>query len=417
MKKNAIEIFLGFFILILYQNSFAQEHLISLSATHVSQFGKGSDLVSFNPVSKLSSGTLSNRSVSATVKKLPKNQALKNPAYFFLYFGGAKQSVFGNEIAVLMDDYNSTTPTLYIDSNGNLDFTDDDPPLKLTNWAMVSLKNSDQSSRKFYYQLARSQVTPANAPRLESRYKAQFPNNELIPANLWITNQRLSVNISYSEISGQNITVLIQDSNADAAYTFDPDESGDRISIVEDHIDIERDLTEHLRSGEPIDHNAVFNLYGKKYRFRQIHSNELELASTDLDPKIFFKKGENISDFEIELLGGAKIKIADLLDGKKPLLIDVGGTWCGGCIAQEPIIKSLVKNSSVKVIGIFGHDTKERVEKYVKSHQLEWPVALMSDSFKETFRINSYPTYILVSSDGKIQFMTMSAENIADALK
>jgi thiol-disulfide isomerase/thioredoxin len=409
-------IFIPLVLMISYHGN-AQEHSIILSDTHVSQFGKGSDLVSFSPVSKLNSKTISNRSASADLRKLPSNETLKNPAHFFLYFSGVKNSVFGNEIAVLMDDYLSDTPILFIDSNGNLDFTDDGAPVSLTNETMVKLKNSGDESRKLHYQLARSKVSSENAPRMESRYAAQFTKNELIPANLWVTNQRLSVNLTLSEIAGQKMTILLMDGNADGLYSFDPDDEGDRIALIEGHLNSENDLTEYLRLGEPIDHNAVFTLYGKNYRFSALTQTQLTISSTTKDTKSFFKKGEDISNLEITLIDGKTISVKDYLDGKTPLLLDVGGTWCGGCVAQEPIIKALAEKKSVKVIGIFGNDTKERVEKYVKTHQLNWPVALMSESFKEAFRIDSYPTYILVSPEGKIIFMTMSADNVVESLK
>lgn len=407
----------GCVILITHSGLMAQKYSIPLNDTYISQFGKNSDLVSFSPVFKLNSQTISNRSVSAELRKLPFNEPLKNPAYFFLYFNGAKNTVFGNEVAVLMDDYTSRNPTLFIDSNGNLDFTDDDSPVKLTDKIVVGLTNTENSNRKFYYLLGKSQVSKENAPRLESRYVAQFAKNELIPAHLWVTNQRLSVNITLSEIADQKITTLLLDSDADGLYSFDPDEPGDRIALIEGHLNGENDLNEYLRSGEPIDHNAVFDLYGQNYRFSALTQEQLTITSTTKDTKSFFKKGEDISNLEIILIDGKTISVKDYLDGKTPLLLDVGGTWCGGCVAQEPIIKALAEKKSVKVIGIFGHDTKERVEKYVKTHQLNWPVALMSESFKEAFRINSYPTYILVSPEGKIQFMTISADNVAESLK
>lgn len=185
--KTLRYIFIPLVLMISYHGN-AQEHSILLSDTHVSQFGKKSDLFGFNPVFKLNSKTLSNRSLSAELQKLPSNKPLKNPAYFFLHFSGVKNAVFVNEVAVLMDDYVSDTPTLFIDSNGNLDFTDDGAPVSLINETIAKLKNSEDESGKLHYQLAKSEVSSENALRLESRYAAQFTKNELIPANLWVTN-------------------------------------------------------------------------------------------------------------------------------------------------------------------------------------------------------------------------------------
>ena len=62
----------------------------------------------------------------------------------------------------------------------------------------------------------------------------------------------------------------------------------------------------------------------------------------------------------------------------------------------------------------FGHDTEASVSKYIKQHEIQWPVALMSEEFKDKFRTSSYPTYFLISATGDIILITNDSESILD---
>ena len=127
-------------------------------------------------------------------------------------------------------------------------------------------------------------------------------------------------------------------------------------------------------------------------------------------------RSKNVSKFSIDLLSGETRTLSNLIKDK-PLLIDVGGTWCGGCITQEPTIKKIHKEQLANIIGVFAHDTEERVANYVKKHNIEWPVALMSKAFVEKFKTYSYPTYILISKEGNVEIIERSAEKLYVYLK
>lgn len=391
----------------------AQE--IKLNPKQISQFGMNSDMVSMSPVFKLNTSTISNRSISKSIGQIPFQG--ENVGYFFLIFNGIDNGKFKNEIAVIIEDYTSESLRIIADMNGNLDFTDDGEVIEWNEKLLLPIPNPSSPKKKFWYQLRRSRITPENAPRLEKRYATQFSSNEIAPAQFWVTNQRLNLKVSHSKLDDKLITILILDKDLDGLHSFNPEERGDRLAIVESHLDLSNDMMDYLRVSEPIDHNAVFNLYGSKYQFVELSDQLITIKKTNRDTKFFYKKGMDISSYNVKLLNKQSIEINKYLDQNKYLLIDVGGTWCGGCVAQEPIIKQLFDDDKINVIGIFALDTKERVQRYVSRHKLEWPIALMSEDFKSFFRISSYPTYILISPSGKIEFMDMTAENIQEFLE
>lgn len=397
----------------------AQDITFNLDANYINQFGKDSDLVSFTPLFQLSSNTIHNKQKSAEIRRLPKDLNRKNTAYGFMYFTGVNPSTFDKEITLLVLNYQSPHPTVYADTNGNLDFTDDGDPVVLKNNTVLKLQNHKVPHTYFQYQISKSKILQENEPGLRNRYAAKFPNGSIVSAHYWLTNRRLSIRSHQAKLNGKPITIFLIDRSADGLFTFQTHDYGDRALIIEGKIDTYNDLTSLLREGEPIDHNAVFELYGTNYYIKaaSISGDHITIAPTSEKTSLVYKGGQDVSTMSMQLLDGRKTTVKELVKNHDYLLIDVGGTWCGGCVKQEPNIKRLYKSGKVQVVGLFDHDTPESVSKYVKKHQLKWPVGLVDTTFKSRFRITSFPTYILVSSDGKIINITTISEQLHNHLK
>jgi thiol-disulfide isomerase/thioredoxin len=418
MRIIIMKVILLFFFFFITNYVNGQELQFKISNTYINPFGLNTDLVGFIPLFKLDSDSIDNKQNSAKIRRLPKTINRLKTAYCFLRFAGVKNSIFKNELTLLVENYQTDSPTIYIDRNGNLDFTDDGEHLKLNKDLILRLANSDNNSAIYHYRIARSQITIANEERIKNRYASKYPKSRIISPIYWLTKQRHSVRASKGKIGENPITILLQDNSIDGLFTFQTDEMGDRIILIEGEIGKDIDITSYLRQGEPIDHNAIFELYGKKYCviFFSKSGESLSITETNKDTRIIFKEDIDVSSFEIELLTGESLRIENLIKEKKYLLVDVGGTWCGGCINQEPTIKKLYKDGKVEVIGVFDHDTPESVANYIKKHEIEWSVALVNSTFKEMFRINSYPTYILISPEGKIVLIDQNSEQIAKYL-
>ncbi len=387
----------------------------NLSNTYINPFGKDKDLVSFNPLFKLNNQVIINKTERKSIKQLPKDLKGKTLAYGFLFFEGNLASEFKKEVVFLVKDYTTSQASLYIDKNGNLDFTDDGLPIMFNKEELIiSLENENNKSSAYHYKLGKSKISPENASSLKNRYASKYPEATIVEVRYWLTNQRLSVKLSKHILNDKPITILLNDASADGMYTFDTTDFSDRIVIVEGHIDANKDLSSFLRLGEPIDKNAVFILYGKTYGVKHINQegSVLEIEETKLRTSIKTKVGSNVSDLNIELLNGSTINLNDLVANDNYLLLDFGGTWCGGCIMQEPTIKKVFQTKKVNIVGIFDYDTKTSVINYVKKHHIEWPVALMTPQLKEMFSVNAYPTYILIAPNKQIELIEFKSENI-----
>jgi thiol-disulfide isomerase/thioredoxin len=279
---------------------------------------------------------------------------------------------------------------------------------------VISLNNENNASSAYHYKLGKSNIASNNASNLKNRFASKYPNAEIVDTNFWFTNQRLSVKLSHQTLNNKPITILLNDASADGIYTFDTTDFGDRIVIVEGHIDTNKDLSSFLRLGEPIDKNAVFILYGKTYGVKHIdiQGSVLEIEETNMRTSIKTKVGSKVSELNIELIDGSTVNLNGLLADDHYLLLDFGGTWCGGCIMQEPTIKKVFQTNKVNIVGIFDYDTKTSVSHYVKKHDIKWPVALMTPQLKEMFSVNAYPTYILIAPNKQILMIEFKSENI-----
>ncbi|WP_299272574.1 TlpA disulfide reductase family protein [uncultured Psychroserpens sp.] len=409
MKKSQL-----FFILIFTHFLNAQDINFDIQNLYVTPFGMTSDLVGFSPLFELDSDSIHNKVQSKKIQKLPKNLNVSKTAYCFFYFTGITSSLFENELTVLIENYSTDNPSIFIDRNGNLDFTDDGIPISFENNLTIALENGSSSLANYHYMLSKSQISPEYQGRLKQKYEKKFQKSNLVLAKHWLAFKRLSVRVSKHYIDNKPITILLIDNSADGIFSFQTDELGDRILVLEGHIDTDKTLVSMLRFAEPISHNAIFKIYNKKYHIKNVTSNgnKITLSKTYKKPSYDFKKIKDLTSLSITLLDGTLVSLKDLMKTKKYLLIDVGGTWCKGCISQEPIIKNIYNNSKVEVLGVFKHDTHKSVKNYLNNHKLKWPVALTNDNFDDIFRINTFPTYILISNDGKVILIDIDAKKI-----
>jgi thiol-disulfide isomerase/thioredoxin len=91
----------------------------------------------------------------------------------------------------------------------------------------------------------------------------------------------------------------------------------------------------------------------------------------------------------------------------KWILIDFWGTWCGPCRQEHPDMQKFYrditenKDRNLTVITIACRDTESQVESYMAQNNYTFPVAMSDGRIEQTYNINSYPSKILVTPEGK----------------
>ncbi|GFZ93751.1 hypothetical protein GCM10011531_27070 [Aquaticitalea lipolytica] len=401
-------------IILINSLAYSQDYTYNLSNDFQSQFGSSTDMVALNPIFKLESDTIFNKTYNSKIKKFPIGLSNINLAYGFLYFTGNSNSVFENEIVFLVENYMSDNPILYFDKNGNLDFTDDGGPIKFSDNFKLALKNIKNHSASLHYNISKGFFPNDAGQTFKTRIKSLYPNAYLISPNYWITNQRLFVKVSKGMLNDKPITIYLFDEDSDGLFTANID----KIFIEPNTIELEKDVSSFSRKASLISNNATFLIYGMKFSLKNLDESGdiLVLEKSNKQINKIYDLGDSIDFLSLKLINDQSISINDFLNKDKYILIEVGGTWCGGCIAQKPIISEIYESNKAYVFGVFANDTKATVEKYVGKHKIEWDIGLMTQEFKKRFGINSFPTYILISPYGKIKLIDINAHRIKSLL-
>lgn len=115
-----------------------------------------------------------------------------------------------------------------------------------------------------------------------------------------------------------------------------------------------------------------------------------------------------VPDFELTTLSGEYVTAEDLRG--KVLLLDFWGTWCPPCVASVPSLRSLshrLKDDPFRLVSISTDQDEKALREFVAKNQMDWPqVWDQGQAFTRQCGIHSFPTYVLVSPEGEILYIT-----------
>jgi peroxiredoxin len=115
-----------------------------------------------------------------------------------------------------------------------------------------------------------------------------------------------------------------------------------------------------------------------------------------------------VPDFELTTLAGEYLTAEELRG--KVLLLDFWGTWCPPCVASVPSLRSLshrLKDDPFQLVSISTDQDEKALREFVAKNQMDWPqVWDQGQAFTRQCGINRFPTYVLVSPEGEILYIT-----------
>ncbi len=112
-------------------------------------------------------------------------------------------------------------------------------------------------------------------------------------------------------------------------------------------------------------------------------------------------------DFELVTLAGDYLTSEDVQG--KVLLVDFWGTWCAPCVAAVPSLRAMsrrMEKDPFVLLSVSTDRDEKTLREFIAKHQMSWPqVWDQRHELARKFRVEGYPTYILVSHEGEIIYL------------
>lgn len=110
-----------------------------------------------------------------------------------------------------------------------------------------------------------------------------------------------------------------------------------------------------------------------------------------------------VKEFVLQKIDGSSFSVK--ANKGKWMLIDFWGTWCGPCRAEHPDLekfhKQIRKRSDILLLTVACRDKEEKVTAYMRQYKYSFPVAMADKEIENLYRIDSYPSKVLITPQGK----------------
>lgn len=354
--------------------------------------------------------------------KLPEGIS-REIAFSMEYFTGWEGAAIDKNVLMLIADYTSEQPTLYVDYNNNLDLTDDGPSVKLKRGgnAYIKLHRPDDKKAIYALNIAPGFLSLPRAPGMDSKWMDILKQNptygdaELVEMRFWFGSRRQNMISNSVEINRQKVQLGVMDWDCNGLYN-DP---VDRLLIGEYKNEY---LSFSERDGAVVfSEEALYEIGDQTYEVVHIDpaGRFLEMVKTAKRKETILKPGAIVADLKFKLMNGETTSIHEFLEQGKLTLVDVWGTWCKPCVSKLPDLKAFYERYSdrVNLIAI-AYDNKSSVEKFITKHKIPWPNGMVTKELLEELMVEGYPYFLLLDDRGKVlRLGTMEMTEIEDAIK
>ena len=146
------------------------------------------------------------------------------------------------------------------------------------------------------------------------------------------------------------------------------------------------------------------------------------MAELEMEECASLSVGDMAPEFEAKKLDGTTFRLSDYR-GKKAVLIDFWATWCGPCIDEIPMIKSIAetyRDQGLEVVGVSLDRDEQALRDFVKEENLSYVQVFekeKSQTIAKSYGVWGIPSVFLVNKNGVINAMHLRGNRTEEAVK
>lgn len=107
--------------------------------------------------------------------------------------------------------------------------------------------------------------------------------------------------------------------------------------------------------------------------------------------------------FELKRLDGQRVALSEYRG--KTVLVHFWATWCGVCKQELGTLNAVQQNlepDEVLLTIVEDSDDVEHLRRFVKEHDLQYPVLLATPDVIRSYRVSAFPTNYVIDHEGRI---------------
>ena len=146
------------------------------------------------------------------------------------------------------------------------------------------------------------------------------------------------------------------------------------------------------------------------------------MAELEMEERATLSVGDIAPEFEALRLDDSTFRLADYR-GKKAVLIDFWATWCGPCIDEIPMIKSIAetyRDQGLEVVGVSLDYDEQALRDFVKEEKLSYVQVFdkeKAQTISKSYGVWGIPSVFLVDKNGVINAMKLRGNRTKEAVK
>jgi len=396
----AMKYFFTLLLLCSFLQLSAQSYTLKTSPEPASE---ESNSYSFSFLYKLKENTAKTRQGEFQIP-FPKDFKAGDTAFATEYFLGHPGSV-PRGIGLLVADYLTGQPRIYVDLNNNLNFSDDGSLVKLgeDSTAILTFHRNDNPQATFSIRYSLSYGSSEEGKEIAKMFHHQplIEKGYMLPNHQRFDTKRMNNRMGSGDLDGIPIKFALHDYDCNGYFD---DNGSDRLFISYPDVDFRTDLTSGAFTLQ--DDSTYFAFNDQNFEVTEVDSlgSYFSFKKADAEFKPPLANGQKLPDLGFELINGQKASFDQYLGDGKYFIIDVWGNWCKGCHQSAPDLKKLAEDHSdkVKVIGLNTGEPNETIKKFTNDYGHDWDQGRLTPEIREELKIDGYPRYILVAPDGRI---------------